>query len=191
LHGFTFLKQFLAVPRDIGAIAPSSQRLADVVTETANVREANVVVEFGAGTGVVTEVIARKLRDGSHFLALEINPHFVEILRHQCPNVKVIHDSAANTKKHLAEAGLEHCDCIVSGLPWTSFGNDLQDELLDAVLEVLEPGGRFVTFTYIESPWLAGGKRFRQKLHERFSDVGRTPVIWWNLPPAFAYYATK
>lgn len=191
LPGFTFLKQFIFTPRNVGAVAPSSRVLARVITETAGVSKANAVVEFGPGTGVVTEVIARQLPRDSHFIAIEVNPTFVDMVRRRCPDVNVVHDSAANAKKHLAALGLDHCDCVISGLPWASFDGELQDALLDATLEILKPGGRFVAFTYIESPLLPGGKRFKRRLDELFQDIGKTPVVWRNFPPAFVYYARK
>jgi len=186
----SFLKQFARSPRTIGAVAPSSAALAEVITETAGVREAEVVVEFGPGTGVFTEVIARKLPPNGRFLAVERTAQFIDPLRARCPAVTVVHDSATNTERRLAAMGLNHCDCIVSGLPWATFDDRLQDELLEAVEAVLRPGGRFVTFAYLQGALLPAGKRFRRKLADRFGRVDRTPTVWWNLPPAFVYYVT-
>jgi len=191
LHRLIFLRQFFCSPRDIGAVAPSSRALAELITEAAQVHNAATVVEFGPGTGAITEVILRKLRDDSQFFAFELNPRFVEFLRRKCPDVRVIHDCASNTRRHLEAAGLESCDCIVSGLPWAAFDEQLQDELLDAALDVLRPGGRFTTYAYLQGAWLPAGRRFRQKLIDRFAEVRRTRTLWWNLFPAFVYYATK
>ncbi len=190
-HTLTFFKEFVTKPRDVGSIIPSSKVLAEVITDAANVQQADTVVEFGPGTGVVTEVIAKKIGGDTQFLALETSQDFVHVLREQCPEARIIHDSAANTRQYLEELGLDSCDCIVSGLPWAGFDEPLQEELLQAIVDVLKPGGRFVTYTYIYSPKLPGGKRFRGKLEERFSDVGKTQMVWRNVPPAFAYYATK
>lgn len=187
----TFLKGVITKPHEVGAIWPSSKALAEAIVRTAGVSEADTVVEFGPGTGVITEVICEHLKKDAFFIALELNEEYVRSVRNRCPRATIIHDSAANAPAHLEKAGRSSCDCIVSGLPWTIFSDELQIELLDATIEALRPGGCFVTYTYLHTPKTSGGKRFKDKLDSRFSIVERTPVIWMNLPPAFLYRAVK
>ncbi len=186
-----FLKQFLAAPGTVGACSPSSKGLAKVLVEEAGVARASFVVEFGPGTGAVTSAITENLSDGAQFLAFEVNPEFVRILGEKHPQVKVVQDSAVNAKKYLEEMGSDTCDAIVSGLPFASFDERLQDELLEASRAVLSPGGRFVTFGYFHTPYLPRGRRFRKKLFQFFPHVGITPIVWRNIPPAFVYSAEK
>lgn len=182
-----FLKQFIAAPSRIGAVMPSSRALADLMVETAGVNQAQVAVEFGPGTGAITESIVEALPPDGSLLAMEVCGEFIEELERRFPNVSIIHDSAARTAEHLAQAGHSHCDCIVSGLPWAAFPKSLQDELLDAVEASLKPGGRFVTFAYLQGVILPAGKAFLRKLKQRFGTVDRTRVVWRNVPPAFVY----
>ncbi len=191
MDGLAFLKQFLSAPGTTGAVAPSSRGLAEAITRAAGVSEAAAIVEFGPGTGVFTEVIAHTKRSESPFLAIEANEEFVDLLNTRFPDIDVVHDSATHVRTHLEAVGLETCDCIVSGLPWAAFPESLQDALLDAIADVLAPGGRLATFAYLQGCWLPAGVRFKRKLQERFSEVCRTSVVWRNLPPAFVYYATK
>jgi phosphatidylethanolamine/phosphatidyl-N-methylethanolamine N-methyltransferase len=189
--GLPFLRQFLASHVETGAVASSSQGLAELITDFASLDKANVVIELGPGTGVFTEKILEKMRDNGIFFALEINPRFVEATRVRCPQCRVLHDSAAHARKHLNGLGIQHCDSVVSGLPWAAFPEDLQDEILDAVVDVLKPGGTFVTFAYLPGLLLQTGKRFGRKLCSRFSQVERSPTVWRNIPPAFVYRAIK
>ncbi|MBN2309327.1 MAG: methyltransferase domain-containing protein [Candidatus Hydrogenedentes bacterium] len=186
-----FLKEFVNHPAAIGAVAPSSRHLARKVAGSAGVGDASVVIEFGPGTGVITAAILELLRPDALFFALEINPEFVEITRKRFPHVTVHNDSAANARKYLEEAGVDSCQCIVSGLPWTTFDNQLQDTLLNTVVDVLAPGGRFATYTYLQSTVLPSGIRFRKKLCAAFGDLGITRPVWRNVPPAVVYYAQK
>ncbi|MCC6143149.1 MAG: methyltransferase domain-containing protein, partial [Candidatus Hydrogenedentes bacterium] len=164
-----FMKEVVRTNRSTGAIAPSSPALAEVVTDMARVAEADVIVEYGPGTGVFTQVIERKRKADSYFIAMEVNPEFVRATRKLCPNVHVYEDTAQNAIKYLRDAGHDGCDCIVSGLPWTRFPEELQDEILAATWDVLRPGGRFVTFAYAFSPLFNSGRRFFQgKLPARF-----------------------
>ena len=92
----------------------------------------------------------------------------------------------------MAEAGYSGCDTIVSGLPWTRFDDTLQDEILEATYNVLEPGGKFVTFAYAMSPYIPSGRKFfREKLVERFGEVDQSKHIWKNLPPCVVFIAEK
>ncbi len=187
----SFAKEYLASPKYVGGLTPSSRRLAELITDAAGVSDASVVVEFGPGTGVFTEVIARKLKKDAQFFAIELSDEFVKAVQKRCPQVPVHCDSAANVGKYLQQIGAEHCDCIVSGLPFALFEDSLQDDILGAAYDALKPGGVFVTFTYITSPFLSQGKRIFSKLRSRFGSVGKTRIVWLNVLPAFAYRCVK
>ncbi len=191
MYSLEFLKQFFAAPVEIGALTPSGRALASLVTETVHVPSASCVVEFGPGTGAITEVIIDRLRPGATFFAVEINPDFVRLLRERFPRVPIYQDSAANTRTYLDQHGLRHCDAIVSGLPWANFESDLQDDLLGAVHDVLRPGGVFATYAYLQSMPLPRAVRFRTKIRKIFARVGVTGVVWRNLPPARVIWAEK
>lgn len=183
--------QFLRMPGSVGAVWPSSRRLAELITEAAGVEEARVVVELGPGPGAFTAAIRRRLRPDAAFLAIERNGAFVDVLRKRHPGVAVHHDSAADIRRCLEAHGHARCDAVVSGLPFAAFPGALQDELLAAVDEVLAPGGRLVTFAYRGPHLLPAGRRFRRRLRAVFPRVTTTPTVWLNLPPAFVYRAVK
>jgi phospholipid N-methyltransferase len=191
VHLIQFIKQFVFHPTKTGAVAPSSKGLADLITNVADLSNTSAVIEFGPGTGVFTEKIFQKISKNTKFFALEINPDFVEATRNRCPEVIVYQDSATNAKKYLNELGLKECDCIICGLPWASFSEDLQNELLDTIIDVLKPGGKFLTFAYLQGLLLPAGMRFKKKLSARFNKVTKTRTVWLNLPPAFVYCAEK
>lgn len=191
MHTLEFIKQCILEPHQLGAIAPSGKILGDRVTDCAGVRDARVVVEFGPGDGAITEVLLGKLQPGATFFGIEINDDLVRVFNKRFPAVTCYHDSATNTGKYLAELGHDHCDSIVSGLPWAVFSDQLQDDLLDCVEQVLRPGGRFATYMYLQSPVLPGGRKFKQKLAERFGHYSKSPIVWKNLPPAVVLHVQK
>lgn len=186
-----FFRQFIAHPKEVGAFAASSKHLANAVTNAAGVPDANVVVEFGAGTGTITRVLCTRLRQDATFFALEINPDFVKMCRNCLPGVEIIEGSAENTLRYLQEHGKSECDSIVSGLPWAAFEELLQDRLLDATVDALRPGGKLATYMYLSSVLLPSGRRFKKKLESRFSKVGHSRVCWKNLPPAIVLWGEK
>ena len=186
-----FLRQFVLYPSKTGAVAASSQRLSDLITDTAQLSNASVVIEFGSGTGVFTEKILHKISEDTTFFAIELNEHFVKATRSRCPAVQVYQDCATNAGKYLEAHGHRYCDCIISGLPWASFKEPLQDKLLDTIIDILKPGGLFLTFAYLQDLLLPGGSKFKKKLRTKFSKITSTPTIWLNIPPAFVYCAEK
>ena len=191
-YTFHFMKGVLMQNKSTGALGPSSRELANVVTDLAELSGKKVIVEYGPGTGVFTEAIMERMDKGALFLSMEVNDEFVEITRKRCPGVRVVHDSAQNTYKYLDELGHKHCDVIVSGLPWTRFPEELQDEILESTYKVLKPGGHFVTFAYATSPYVPSGKKFfKGKLEERFDRVWQTKRIWKNFPPCVVFVGEK
>lgn len=170
------------------SITPSSRYLAQTIVANVDLHAADVVLEYGPGTGVFTEFVLRALKPGAKFAAIELNPRFAEVFESRYPSVPLYRDSVGNVRSICERAGMKSVDCIVSGLPWALFPEPLQVEFLEATLAVLSPGGRFVTFTYLHSnAFLPGARRFSNLLHRYFKTVSKSPVVWLNFPPAFVY----
>lgn len=191
MSSITFLGHFLRRPRAIGAVAPSSQGLVEQMLRPIDFREASVVVEYGPGTGVVTRLAMKRLREDGLFFAVEADEGFCRNLKSRIPELTVHHGSAAQVRSFLEEHGAKQADAIVSGLPWACFSEPLQDEILRETVAALPAGGKFVTFAYLQGLLLPSGIRFRRKLRQHFSRVESSPVVWSNFPPAFVYWCTK
>lgn len=191
LSNLAFIGQMMLNPGDVGAIVPSSRTLADHIALTAGVREANLVIEYGPGTGAITRSIVMHAPDPSKVICLEINDAFVGILRREYPEINVRNDSATGVLRHVRDMGHDSCDAIVSGLPFASFDDRLQNEILEATYDALAPGGRFVTFSYCCSGYLPRGRSFQKNLSKHFNSFKKSSMIWKNFPPAFTLCATK
>ncbi|MDN5280209.1 MAG: phosphatidylethanolamine/phosphatidyl-N-methylethanolamine N-methyltransferase [Clostridiales bacterium] len=187
-----FVGQFCREPRTIGAIAPSSKKLADKMIQPIDFEKARVIVEYGPGSGVFTRHVLNQIDRGKTiFFGLELNEKMNRLASEQAPEVTIYQDSAAEVRKYLKQYGFEHADAIISGLPWASFPESLQDEILSETVSGLPEGGVFTTFAYLHGLILPSGVRFRKKLLEHFSQVETSPVVWGNLPPALVYWCKK
>jgi len=186
-----FLTQFLIHPTKVGAIAPSNNKLCDMITDMADLPQISSVIEFGSGTGVITEKIINKISKDTTFFAMEINETLVEATKKRCPGTTVYQSSASNAKRHLEIHGEQGCDRIISSLPWSTFSDELQDDLMETIIDILNPGGKFLTYAYIPGLVFPSARRFKNKLYEKFDKVGRSKIVWTNFPPAFIYYAEK
>ncbi len=186
-----FFKEFLRNPAGIGAIVPSSQALAQEIIDQASINKAKVIVEFGSGTGVFTKKIIASIDCKTTFLAFEYNQQLAEALTKELPLLRLYNQSAAELPYILEGLKIKKVDCIISGLPWATFTDEIQDELLNAAYTSLKRGGRFVTFAYLQGLLLPGGIKFAEKINKRFQTVSKSRIIWNNIPPAFVYRCVK
>ena len=190
-HSIKFVTQFITHPTKTGAILPSSDKLCNLMTDMAELHDVSTVIEFGPGTGVITEKVMKKKSPDTTFFALEINEAFVEATKTRCPDVIIYQSPAQNARKHLEMHGKSGCDRILSSLPWLAFDGDTQQELIDTIYDVLNPGGKFFTYAYVPGLIFPAAWRFREKLTERFDKVTKSEIIWSNVPPAFVYQGEK
>ncbi len=172
-----FLQAFVAHPRQVGAVLPTSRRAVRDMLDLADVPGADLVVELGAGTGVQTGEILARLGPGARLLALEIDPRLARLLqeRYDDPRLQVVCDTAENLDEHLDGAT---ADVLVCALPFTSLPPDLRRRILDRLPLALSRTGVMVLIQY--SPLI------EPELRKRFASVRRrvSPV---NIPPAFLY----
>lgn len=185
----SFLKEFCRNWQTIGAVAPSSQALAERMMEATGVWQAQRVLELGPGTGAFTKAIAGSMPPEASYLGIELNDAFVQQLRGRFPGMRFECAGAQEFDFSQVLAPGEKFDVVVSGLPWTAFPRGLQQAILNNVLPHLAPGGCFATFAYWGFHQLPSGQRFRSLLHELTHGVDTTRVVWANLPPAFVYIA--
>ncbi|MEX2301556.1 MAG: methyltransferase domain-containing protein [Bryobacterales bacterium] len=186
-----FLAEFLRSPTKVGAVAPSSKDLANLMLTAIEDEAPSLVVEFGPGTGSFTEAIRLRLRSRSQLIAIEQSDTFVGILQKRFPDLDLVHGSVETLPQILEQRGRGPADCILSGLPWAVFEPDLQQRILIAAAASLRHGGTFATFAYLQGLLLPSARRFRSLLESTFRDVRRSEIVWRNLPPAFVYHCRK
>ncbi|GHI00749.1 class I SAM-dependent methyltransferase [Neobacillus kokaensis] len=175
----TFLNEFVKHPRNTGAIAPSSRKLAKKMVDVIHFNNAKTIVELGPGTGSFTKEIMKRKQKDTLFILIEINETFVRRLQQEYandPSVHVVHGSAENIKNYLAELNVAAADYVLSGLPFTSLPFEVSKQILQNVRDSLTVSGKFITFQYSLVK-----KTFIQKY---FPSI-RAKKVWLNLPPAY------
>ncbi len=176
----TFLRSFLAHPRRVGAVLPTSRRAVHDMLDLARLEEADLVVELGAGTGVHTRELLRRLRPDARLLAFEIDPKLSAALAAEIDDsrLRLVTASAVELEDHLDATGV---DVLVSALPFTSLPAAVRRQVLDTCQAILAPRGVMLVLQY--SPLI------KHELERRFASVERrlSPL---NLPPAFLFRCT-
>jgi len=180
-----FLVEYFKSPRTIGALIPSSERLAAKMVKDIDFENAKCIVEYGPGTGVFTDkLIQRKNRD-TILILLEYNREFYKKLDDRYNgynNIILINDSAENVDKYLQDYNINKVDCVVSGLPFASLPKDTSNEILRKTRIILKKNGLFITFQYtlFKKEFIAGF----------FKKIDLEKVVL-NIPPAYVLKCTN
>jgi phospholipid N-methyltransferase len=149
-----FFRQFRTQFHTTGAIAPSSRHLARAMTRhIAQARGPANILEVGPGTGAVTRRILRLLKAGDRLDLVELNESFADLLRQRFQSDPVFKPAAGQSRVHVC--GIEafesdvRYDFIVSGLPFNNFSPAFVEQVLEALFELLAPGGILSFFEYM------------------------------------------
>ena len=170
---FLLLKNFIKSPISVGSIWPSSPALANNITTGINLENSSSIVELGPGTGVFTAYIIKKKKHNAKFFVVELNPELCSVVKDKYPTVTVYNESAANLELLKNEENLEHIETIISGLPWASFSQCVQNSIMEAIHASLNPNGMFTTFSYVQGALLPSAIKFRKLLKKYFSSVAK------------------
>lgn len=192
--GLGFFGTFLKNPASVGAVLPSSRYLARALVGRLDLQPGQLIVEYGPGTGPVTAVVRESLPTGAHYLGIELEPRFHQLLVHRYPTMQFHLGSAADVEKILGERELPRPTRIVSGLPFASLPPLVQDSVIDGIVRSLRgTNGDFRTFQYVHAYGMRAARRFRSLMAERFDGFERVGPIVRNVPPAFVlrYWGAK
>ena len=173
-----FFKRFLKRPFQIASIVPSSKALVERVADKIDFERARVIAEYGPGEGVHSREIARRMRPDCQLLLFEIDADFSRDLQRQFrndPRVYVINDNAARLPLELRRRGIDWCDYIVSGIPFSILKIDKKRALLRQTHDALAPGGRFIIYQVTNE----------LKQHAKIFDHAESEYFLQNIPPMF------
>lgn len=186
-----FLAEFITHPGRMGAFAASSPALANRMADQVDWANAKSIVEYGPGTGTITQELVTRVHPGAKFFAIERSPELAAICRRRLPALNLYEDSAENIVEICRKEGVQQLDVVISCLPWASFPEQLQDSILAATMKALKPGGTFVMFGYQMGLYTPAGRRFHTRLPNYFDNIRRTKVVWLNLPPALVFVGER
>lgn len=173
---WVFLRGFLAHPRQVASVVPSSPYLERRVVQAATLRDARCVVELGPGTGGTTRALLRAMSPQAVLLAIDLNAGFCARLRRRIadPRLLVQEGSAETLAAHLRAWELPAPEVVVSGIPFSTLPDETASRIAAAIHASLAPGGRFVAYQARPhvirhvAPWL-GAPEYTWE--------------WRNLPP--------
>lgn len=138
-----------------------------------------IIVELGAGDGVITQYILEKMSTKAKLFVFEINPELCEIItKIKDERMVLINDGAQYMESHLQRHGVEKVDTIISAIPFVVLPEELTHEILRICKKILKDGGNFVQMHYIKS--------VRKMYQSIFGNV-HTFYVPLNIPPGYVF----
>lgn len=140
--------RFLANPLKVGSVVPASGAVGRLIGALVQRKDHELVVELGAGTGVITRAILAAGIPADRLVAVEVDSHMAKFLRSSLPGVLVIEGDAFDLVRILppqirGKVGTVVCGISVAMLPYKR-----QRELVAAALSVMPVDGQLLVFSY-------------------------------------------
>lgn len=178
-----FARNFFKHPAMLGSVIPSSRFLVNDLMAQVDWERARVFVEYGPGVGTITQHILKRMRQDAVLVAIELNQDFVEFLRRevQDPRLIVLRGSASEARTLLASVGLSQADYVISGIPYSTMTEDLRRAICEETRGLVEPTGTHVVYQFTTAvlPYLKSNFSLVQ---ENFQP--------WNILPARIFHCT-
>jgi phospholipid N-methyltransferase len=185
-----FAREFLRDPLNVAALVPSfaplCRQAAAPLPETGD----PVVLDLGAGTGQVTDVIQEKLGGRGRHIAVEFNPRMAAILAERHPKVEVLCDDAHAVVERLLAEGVRS-DLTVSGLPWLATAPRRGRSIFEPLARLAAPGGAVTQLAHAWIRFFPDARQVQRNLEANFEEVVVTRTVLANIPPAVVYVARR
>lgn len=178
-----FFREGVKNLKTVGTLTRSSRFLCKGAIKHIDFQKADMIVELGAGDGVITEYILEAMHSNAQLLAFEVNGKFCDTLREiNDQRLIVAEDSAEKIGDYLKSLGKEKADYIVSAIPFVALPKELGHNIINECHSVLRKGGLFIQVHY---------SLLLKNLYESAFgnvDVNFVPL---NVPPAFVLVSEK
>lgn len=137
---------------------------------TARLPDQPVILEAGAGTGEITEVVLQSLRGKSHgnYYAFEIDDAAIEQLAVKFPNLTVVNGDVFTFDQWVNDQ--EQFDLFISSIPLSFYSPEKTGAWLENIRQRLSPNGMIIIV--LSAFWLIPGllkKLPGAKLHSFFT----------------------
>lgn len=175
----TFFFESLKDMKSTGTVTRSSRFVCRDMISHVDFENADILVELGAGDGVITKHILKAMRPDTKLLVFEISEVFCDIIREiEDDRMVVIQDSAENLGKYMKELGYNQIHDVISAIPFVMLPDDLGEKIVREVKKYLRPNGIMVQLHY---------STLSKKLYEKIFDKVTVKITPFNIPPAFIH----
>ncbi|TCZ59681.1 class I SAM-dependent methyltransferase [Roseicella aquatilis] len=177
-----FFRRWLANPLQMGSVIPSSPALCRRIAALVERRDDQVVVELGAGTGVVSRALLAAGVPAERLVVVELVPEMAAHLQEALPGVTVLRGDAFDLPALLPASWHGRVGTVICGIPLVLLPRDQQRRFVEAV-EQVAPGRGFLLYSYcITSPLPAPALGLRA-VREAWTPLNFPPASVWRYRP--------
>ncbi|MFZ4410232.1 MAG: class I SAM-dependent methyltransferase [Paracraurococcus sp.] len=181
-NAMLFFKRWLANPLQMGSIIPSSPSLCNRIAALVERAQDEVVLELGAGTGVVSRALLAAGVPADRLVVVEIVPEMAAHLRTILPGVNVICGDAFELARDLPERLHGKVGTAICGIPLVLLPFEQQQRFVAAV-EAVAPGKGFLLYSYCVTSPLPYGKLGLRARREAWTPLNFPPASVWRYQP--------
>lgn len=177
-----FFRRWLANPLQMGSIVPSSRALCDRIVRQVRRKGDEMILELGAGTGVVSNALLASGVPPERLCVVEIVPAMADHLRRMLPGVLVIEGDARELSSLLPARWHGNIGTVVCGIPLVLLPKPMQRSFIDAI-ESVAPGRGFLHFSYCVTSPLAARHHALTAKREAWTPLNFPPASVWRYTP--------
>lgn len=174
-----FFRRWLANPLQMGSVTPSSPALCGLITRRIQRGPDEIVLELGAGTGVISRAILESGVPADRLVVIEIVPAMARILRETLPGVTVVEGDAWRLPDLLPPHWHGRIGTVVCGIPMVLLSLTRQRGLVDAI-EAVAPGRGFLHFSYCATSPLPSRKLGLSARRQSWTPLNFPPASVWR-----------
>jgi phosphatidylethanolamine/phosphatidyl-N-methylethanolamine N-methyltransferase len=178
-----FFRRWIANPLQMGSVVPSSASLCRRVAEQTRCGPDEIVLELGAGTGVISRALLQSGLTPERLVVVEIVPDMAEHLRRVLPGVTVIEGDARRLPELLPARWHGRVGTVVCGIPLVLLPLAEQRRFIDAI-EAVAPGRGFLHYSYCITSPLPWRKHSLSARREAWTPLNFPPASVWRYQPA-------
>ncbi len=131
--------------RRVGAIVPSSLYVAQ--RSAKQIKGKKIIVEYGAGDGVISKEILKNMPKDGVLVAFETNKKlFNELKKIDDKRLKPINGDVRNISDYLHKLDISSVDAIISGIPFSLMKKKDRKEIINNARLILSKKGIMVIY---------------------------------------------
>ncbi len=178
-----FFRRWLANPLQMGSVVPSSAALCRRIVAATRCAPGEIVLELGAGTGVISRALLRSGLPPERLFVVEIVPDMAMHLRRVLPGVTVIEGDARRLPALLPATLHGRVGTVICGIPLVLLPVAEQRRFIDAI-EAVAPGRGFLHYSYCATSPLPWRKHALSARREAWTPLNFPPASVWRYRPA-------
>lgn len=167
--------------KEVGALTRSGPILCKKMIAPVPSDQDVVVVELGAGDGVITKHLLKKVTANSTIISIELNPKFYAKLNEMKDDrLHTFNDNIDNLEEILVSLNIDKIDHLVSAVPFMIMDNDYVIDFLNKHKKYIKKKGSFTQVHYA----------YKRRFYEKIFGNAKIHFVPANVPPAVVVEST-